>query len=143
MAEVKADLQKAIDSVARWLAVRDHSRYELQVKLAQRYEEDIAAAALMQAEEHGWLADDAEIAERLVNSLNRRNKSRRYIADQLRKRRLPLVNVDGEQEIQKVLDLLIKKFGSVEAIKREDWPRAVRYLKYRGFEDRWIRKVLP
>lgn len=141
VAETENDFKKALDSVARWLAIRDHSIYELKTKLARRFESDVAVQALLEAEARGWLASDEVIAERLAASLDRRGKSKGYISAQLKKRRLPAVSADPESEIEKARACLVRKFGE-EKLTFEQKAKAFRFLKYRGFDDRSIRKAL-
>lgn len=140
-AKKSEELIRAIDSIARYLALRDHSQYELKTKLARRYEDQVIRDAMGEAEARGWLSDEALIAERLVGVLARKNKSRRYIEAQLRKRRLPVVGLNGDGELEKARELLVRKFGE-EKLNFEDKARAFRFLRNRGFEDKWIRKVL-
>lgn len=141
MAERENEFKKALDSVARWLALRDHSLYELKTKLERRYDSKVAADALGEAEARGWLVDDEQIAERLAASLSRRGKSQGYIAAQLKKRRLPAVAGDPESELEKARACLVRKFGE-EKLTFEQKGKAYRFLKYRGFDDRSIRKAI-
>ncbi|NJL24477.1 MAG: RecX family transcriptional regulator [Calothrix sp. SM1_5_4] len=97
---------------------------------------------MREAEEHGWLASEEDVARRLTAALERKLKSRSYIEAQLRKKRLPLPEPDGEVEAEKARALLERKFGSVQEMTFEERGKAYRFLKYRGFHDRWIRQVL-
>lgn len=139
--ETKTEFLRALDSIARLLAMRDHSLHELKTKLSRRFEDDILKAALSEAETRGWLSDEAAIAERLAGALGRKNKSRRYIEAQLKRRRLPAVQMDGDLELEKAKELLIRKFGE-EKLSFEDKAKAFRFLRNRGFDDRSIRQVL-
>lgn len=96
---------------------------------------------MTEAEENGWLTAEDQIAERLVLALERRQKSRRYIEGQLKKRRLPIPKGEAENEIEIVRNLVERKFGS-EKLSFEERAKAYRFLKYRGFADRAIRQVL-
>ncbi len=139
--ETKTEVLRATDSIARYLALRDHSQHELRQKLARRFDSQIIDLAMAKAETYGWLSDENLLAERLVGVLARKNKSRRYIEAQLRRRRLPVVGLTGDDELAKARELLVRKFGE-EKLSFEDKAKAFRFLRNRGFEDRWIRKVL-
>jgi SOS response regulatory protein OraA/RecX len=137
----KGDFNRALDSVARLLAMRDHSVFELKQKLGRRFEEDLVNMVLEEAESRRWLIPEEDVARRLSESLSRRGKSAGYIQAQLRKRRLPEQEVNHEDELEKARSLLVKKFGA-EKLSYEDRAKAYRYLKYRGFADQWIRKAI-
>lgn len=133
--------RRALDAVARFLALRDHSLYELKQKLSRRFDDVMIEHVLAEAEARNWLSSEEDVARRLCEQLSRRGKSRGYIVAQLRKRRLPEVEMKGEDELAKARELLVRKFGA-EKLSYEDKAKAFRFLKYRGFEDRWIRKAL-
>jgi regulatory protein len=133
--------------------MRDHSRFELKTKLSRRFEDEVVESVLAEASERGWLAPDEEIAARAALAYARKLKSRRYIEAQLRKRGLPLVSLAFEEELgldgeaaageaTRARALAERKFGDLSALDYEGRARVFRFLKYRGFEDRWIRQVL-
>jgi regulatory protein len=134
------ELAKAIESIGRYLAARDHSELELKNKLSRRYSEEIVDQALRIAVERNWLVEPARLAERVAEELSRKRKSSRYIQDQLRRRGLPAVERDSELELEKIRRLMSGKFDS--NLSYEDKVKAYRFLKYRGFENALIRKVL-
>lgn len=96
---------------------------------------------MTEAEENGWLVSEEQIAERLVLAFERRQKSRRYIEGQLKKRRLPIPKGEAENETEIARRLVERKFG-IEKLSFVDKAKAYRFLKYRGFEDRAINEVL-
>lgn len=128
--------------MTRYLALRDHSRGELRSKLSRRYESEIVDRLLAEADDHGWLASDESVAERTVAALIRKNKSQRYIQNQLRKRHLPVVKVDQDSELESARTLLERKMGSATGLTWEQKGKAQRFLAYRGFSSQTIRKVL-
>jgi SOS response regulatory protein OraA/RecX len=138
----KSQYAQALDLLTRYLALRDHSRYELQSKLSKRFEPEIVSQVLAEAEAAGWIAEDAVIAERAARSWRNKLKSRRYIEGQLKKRHLPLPARDPESEMQTARALLEKRFGPARELSFDDKGKAYRYMKYRGFDDRTIRMVL-
>lgn len=135
------DYKKALDSITRYLAMRDHSLYELKSKLLRRFDRELVENLLQEAKEYGWLGDEKQIAERLVLALERRGKSPRYIEAQLKKKHLPLPPMRSDNEVEIIERLIQKKFG-VLGLTFADKAKAYRYLKYRGFSDRAIRQVL-
>lgn len=143
----KSDYLKALDRLSRYLALRDHSRHELKTKLSRHFEDELVERVLDEASERGWLAPDEDIAARAALAYARKLKSRRYIEAQLRKRGLAMpvsVPDEGETpaEVDKARALVERKFGDVRALDRDTRAKVFRFLKYRGFEDRWIRQVL-
>lgn len=138
----KSEYVRALDLMARYLALRDHSRHELQTKLSSRFAPDLVDKLLTEAEEKGLLPAPEEIAERAAAAWLRRGKSRAYVEAQLLKRHLPLPARGDEQELQNVKTLVERKFGDPTTLGYEEQGKAYRFLKYRGFADRLIRMVL-
>jgi len=133
---------KALESLARYLAMRDHSETELRTKMRRRFEPDIVEHALIQAKERDWLVAPEKLAQRVIEALGRRKKSHRYIQNALKKRGLPSTTADSEDEIEKIRHLLRSKFVGTQDLSYEEKTKAYRFLKYRGFQDALIRKVL-
>jgi SOS response regulatory protein OraA/RecX len=136
------DLSRALESLARHLAARDHSELELRQKLRRRFEKDIVDQALNFALERNWLLEPEKLAVRATEEFSRRKKSHRYIQDQLRRRGLPPTAANDDAELTKMRGLLQRKFGSAIDLAYEENAQAFRFLKYRGFQDALIRKVL-
>jgi SOS response regulatory protein OraA/RecX len=136
------ELTQALDLLARLLAIRDHSRLELQEKLNKKFPADIVSEALAHAENKRWLQSEAEIAARAALTFQRKLKSRSYIENQLQKRGLPLPPHDEQAEQAGARKLVEKKFGPVEDLNFESREQALRYLSYRGFTESTIRTVL-
>jgi SOS response regulatory protein OraA/RecX len=135
-------LHEALDFIARAVAVRDHSRLELQQKLSTKFSPDVVTEAMARAEASRWLAPETEIAERAALTFERKLKSRAYIENQLQKRGLPLPPRDVQAERQSARNLVEKKYGPVEDLSFESRAQASRYLIYRGFDESTIRTVL-
>jgi SOS response regulatory protein OraA/RecX len=135
-----AQYLEALDLIARYLTVRDHSRYELRTKLSRKYAPEIVERAVVGAEDRGWLGNEAELTERAVLAWRRKLKSEEYICSQLRKRGLPLPQPDTHAELETARRLLLKKFG--EDLDFETKAQAARYLQNRGFTDQIIRMAL-
>lgn len=143
----RSDYSRALDRLTAYLALRDHSRFELRTKLLRRFPPELVERLMDEAERNGWLTAEETISERLVLALERRMKSRRYIEGQLRKKKLPVPPREtvsyGEEsgESERVRALVERKFGPLP-LTFEAKAKAYRFLKYRGFDDRAIKQVL-
>jgi regulatory protein len=134
--------QKAL----RLLAMRDHSRAELERKLAALGTPQEIAAVLDRMAELG-LQSDRRYAEAWV-----RGKARRFGTARL-KTELARRGVDSEtvaevlatgeldSDIERARAVWAVKFGSVAADRRE-WARQARFLQGRGFSSEVITKML-
>ena len=142
----RSEYLRAWDRLTRFLALRDHSRSELEVKLRQReFTPDLVERVLDDAEKHGLITSEVAIASRQREILDRRLKSRRFIDEQLRRRQLPLPapgERDDEIELGKMRELIQRKYGIPDQLSLDERRRAFRFLQYRGFEDRSIQRVL-
>jgi regulatory protein len=149
MDDAEKNFQKALNKAAALLARRNHSEKELREKLLKFYDADLTQRVLQEAWERKWLLPPEELSVLAAKAWTRAHKSARYIQEQLKKRGLPLPVLDEEEELQKMKDLLIKKFraGPGSDSPSFDWDyeqrvKAFRYLKYRGFAERLIRQVI-
>ena len=142
----RSEYLRAWDRLTRFVALRDHSRFELETKLRQRdFSPGVIKRVLTDAEKHGLITSEFAIASRQRELFDRRLKSRRFIEEQLRRRQLPLpapTEADEELELGKMRELVSRKYGSPDRLSFEERQRAFRFLKYRGFEDRSIQRVL-
>lgn len=138
----KTEYARALDLLTRYMALRDHSRHELQQKMSKRFELSLIQQVIADADANGWIPPEEVIAERAARAWSSRLKSRRYIEGQLRKRHLPLPPRDLETETANARELLERKYGPPSALSFDDKGKAYRFMKYRGFDDRTIRMVL-
>ncbi len=134
-------LQQARNSLANYLARRDHSELELRQKLRRRYPETLIEKVIQEALERGWILPPEELAERVTQQLHRKKKGYLYIVRYLKVRGLPPAPADFETEIDKALELISSLFPDV-ANSFEQKQRAYRHLQRRGFEDSIIREVI-
>lgn len=130
------------------LARREHSRRELERKLAR----EGAPAALIrdvldELAAHG-LQSDARYAEALVAARLIRGQGvqriRRELADsgidaEVMNAALASAAIDWQQRAREVCR---QKFGTSAPADRAEWARRARFLQYRGFEAGVIRAVL-
>ncbi len=138
----KTEYARALDLLTQYLALRDHSRHELQQKMSRKFEPTLIQQVIAEADANGWIPPEVLIAERAAQVWNSRLKSRSYIEGQLRKRHLPLPPSDLETEATKARELIEKKYGPPSELNDEDKSKAYRFMKYRGFDDHTIRMVL-
>lgn len=135
-------LLKCLNALAGYLAKRDHSELELQQKLSRRFEKDIVEAALAEAREMKWLLPPEELAEKVKEALGRRNKGSRYIQQYLKKKGLPAVRFDDEEEYMRCLQLLESRFGPSADLDWQEKQKVFRFLTQRGFSSTAIRSAL-
>lgn len=136
----------------RYLAQREHSRAELERKLARHVEDapqasaaDQIAAALDELSAHGLL-DEARVAASVLNSLAPRYGARRLKQTLQAKGLDPtLVTATLQQarssELERARDIWRRRFGAppTDAAERA---RQMRFLAGRGFEGDVIRRVV-
>jgi regulatory protein len=138
----RSSFDRALEALTRYLSVRDHSRFELQTKLERRFDPSTVAEVLAHAARKRLLLKEQTVAENLVEQLARKYKSRRFIENELEKRRLPLPALPAsEQDVLSARLLLRRKFG-VQPLSLEEQAKAYRFLKYRGFDESAIQQVL-
>lgn len=130
----------------RCLAQRDHSRLELNRKLAAHGTEEEVAEVLQGLEEMGLLCD-GRYAESFVRAKAGRFGSGRLRQDLARRGvdqdliAQALAGSEAEDELGRARAVWARKYGHAPADSRE-WARQARFLQGRGFATEIIRKVL-
>ena len=137
-----ADNQRALNSITWYLAKRDHSAHELRKKMSRRHSPEAIEWALAEAKARNLLLDDHALAEQWAKSLARKKRSQQYITGYLRRHKLPPVTLDKEDELAKCRALLETKFGKSANFDREEQPKVIRFLRYRGFDGQTIKRVI-
>ena len=132
--------QRALDYLSR----REHSRRELQHKLAALAEEgDDVEALLDDFQKRGWLSDE-RFAEQVVNTRKSRYGSLK-VAHELREKGVAehLVEqaLSGMDDVKHARTVWQKKFGQMPR-SREEWAKQARFLQSRGFGFDVIKQVL-
>jgi regulatory protein len=135
--------QKAMNAAVRILANRDHSKYELKLKLQHRgFRRQDIDAVILKCERFGYI-DDRRTARVYIIQLKRKCFGRRYIRQALKKKRLMGAAIekilsedypaeDEHQYARKLLDKKMKPFEhETDAHKRKD--KMYRFLNSRGF----------
>lgn len=128
------------------LARREHSRAELERKLAPHADSPEELRRLLDDLEAQTLQSDS----RYVESLARRRAERfgaARIREELRQRGVDVALVDTafselrRTELQRALDLWRRRFGAAAA-NRDERLRQMRFLAQRGFDAEVIRRVV-
>lgn len=136
--------QRALNYLSR----REHSRRELQHKLAAFVEEnndshDEISALLDDFQRRGWLSDE-RFAEQVVHARQSRYGSMK-IAHELREKgvddTLVTKAVDSVDDLRNAKIVWQKKFG-IAPKTREAWAKQARFLQSRGFGFDVIKRVL-
>lgn len=128
------------------LARREHTRQELECKLAQLAENpDEIPALLDDFERRGWLSE-RRFVEQVVASRRRRFGAQR-IAHELRKKGVPGAAISAarqqlqDSELDAARAVWRRKFGA-PPVSARDTARQMRFLQGRGFSLDVIRRVL-
>ena len=137
-----SETAQALKALCAHLGRRDHSRLELQEKLAKHFAPEIIDEVFRIADTKGWLQSEAEIATHAALTFQRKLKSRLYIEAQLLKRGLPPAPHDDARELEIVRMLVIKKFGHPDQLEDGLRRQASIYLRNRGFEEHLIQMVV-
>lgn len=132
-------IQKAMD----YLAMRDHSRSELRMKLSKyHFLPDDIESALNHVETSGWLLPPQALAEKVADQLHRKKKSHFYILKYLQQKQLPPVTRDSERELEKARSLLGGRFSPLSKPSTLDKRQMMVFLKNRGFDHETIQRVI-
>lgn len=126
----------------RWvmhlLSRKNYSRKELREKLSKRYSMTMVTDVLVWAEQNRWMMDEREIAERTVELLQQKNKGKRYILNYLKKRGLPHIDLDMDQELAKAQSLLDAKWPQLIT----QWDELSEYQEKQKFKAKLLRHLI-
>lgn len=137
---MKSAREKAMD----YLAIRDHSRLELETKLSQKnYTPEEIATALDSLEASGFLASAESLSEKVSENLHQKGKSYTYIEQYLESKGLPPVPRDSELELEKAEKLIKSHFSKLSKSSETDKKKMAQFLQNRGFDTETIMKALP
>jgi regulatory protein len=140
-----AELEQA---AVRLLATREHSRAELRRKLMARGGEASAVEGVLDALAERRLQSDARYAEQYVAQRAARGYGPARIRAELRERGIDdAVIADWLDERdpvwkERVAEVARKRFGAACPADFGDRARRARFLEYRGFGAKLIRRVL-
>lgn len=129
------------------LALREHSRQELERKLLRRFEPAVVQQVLENLEQQG-LQSDARFAEQYVYSRSNKGYGPLNIRAELAKRgiaeRLIATWLDDAEQDWQVLMLRVaaKKFGDQPLVDHKEMAKRGRFLSSRGFPSWMINDYL-
>jgi SOS response regulatory protein OraA/RecX len=124
------------------LARRDHSELELRQKLEGHHEESEIEEAIDYIRSRNLLSPADDVAQRLIEGLERKLKSARAINQALENRGLPEMKSDAEREFRKARHLIEAKLAKTGPFDYEEQTRIHRLLAYRGFDEETIHRVI-
>ena len=142
------ELTAAKRQILFYLSRRDHSARELTQKLKKRFEPNTVALAMAWAQEDRWLRDEQELAEVLVQQLQRQGKGKLRIHQILAQKGLPVPKtISQDEELESAQRALVRKLGSKERpVEKEEVEKLrlkmMRFLAQRGYTSEIIRKVI-
>ncbi|MCY4321111.1 MAG: hypothetical protein OXC37_01715 [Bdellovibrionaceae bacterium] len=135
----KKQLNQAIKKISQYLNHRSHSEKELKKKLSKTFSSRIIEKSLEQAKERNWLEPPLELSKKILETLNKKNKSWKYIQSYLMSKELPLPIYSKEKEIEKAQNL-IQKFS--QNSHKKPVLQIKQYLANRSFESDIIDELL-
>ena len=133
--------KSAFDRLVGYLSSRDHSVRELSTKLKRHHENTEIIEALERADELGLLKNPSQIAQQVAASLLRRGKGPQWIQAQLKKKGLPVVSIDPDEETAKARAVVERKFAFDPPLTIEQKTKIYRYLCNRGFRPQVARAI--
>ncbi len=133
--------RSALDKLVSYLAIRDHTEFELRKKLSKNFNFDEISVALEFARENKLMKSPEELSEQLYHELSRKNKGYLYIVKYLRAKGLPHHAINREQELEKARKLVMTKLKIDGMPGHEEKIKIYRLLANRGFDDQTIRTV--
>jgi len=143
-----SDLQEIETTALRLLTAREHSRKELQGKLAARGFDPDGIETVLDALAEQGLQSDARFAELYVEGRVRKGNGPLRIRAELRERGIEEVWIDralepyAEQWREQIRRVHDQKYGAEPAGDRKEQARRARFLEYRGFPAELIAELL-
>ena len=134
--------QVLLNKVKTYLTYRAHSEHELKVKLIKNFNKQEVEKAIQIAKKNKWIPEPEELACQLADELHRKKKGWLFIQAALKKKQLPLTQKQEEREEEKCRWWLEKKFGNIQNFSQKEINKIYRFLSYRGFEERIIKKIV-
>lgn len=139
--------QEACQIAMRLLAAREHSQVELSKKLKARgYEQAIIEGCLDELVSTGFQSDE-RYTEALIRSCLGRGKGLLYLKKIIQERggstqaMLSWIEQESFDWVAHAITVLEKKFGN-QYHHANNHPKALRFLRSRGFDESTIRSVL-
>jgi regulatory protein len=127
-----------------YLAMREHSAFELREKLSRKFTNDEGVDAVIALLIEQRLQSDQRFAEAFVNMRYRQAKGpilivmelkAKGVASDIIERCMEALSLDWNAVVYK---LRLKKFGSSQSLDAKERARQVRFLQSRGFDSQII-----
>ena len=132
----------AVQKIMEYQSRRDHSEWELRRKLGRFYSQEEIEQALKMASDQDLLANPSDLAERTSRVLHERKKGYLFIRNYLKEKGLTLPQRNEDLEIEKAVDIVIRKFHKRAPFSYKEQTQVYRLLHNRGFDEETIRKVI-
>jgi regulatory protein len=132
----------------RYLAAREHSRFELTQRLVKKTQNTALIDRLLNDFERRGLLSDERFTEQYVQMRTRRGYGPLRIRDELRQRGVDQslvdewIDINGSEWRAQIAEVAAHKFGSERAIEAKEQAKRARFLQYRGFPENLIRRYL-
>lgn len=132
----------------RLLAQREHSRHELQAKLARRFADNALCGQVLDDLEGRGLLSDERFTEQYVNSRMRKGFGPLRIRAELRERGVAdelieaWLDLSAEEWLAQLRHAAQGRFGDSAPEDARSQSRQARFLQYRGFPESLIRRYL-
>ena len=130
--------QKLVSHLAR----KPYSARELQEKLARHFSPEEVRDACAWALEVGLIEAPEKMAVRFAEELSRKGKGPRFIAAALKKKGLPAVPFDRENDLECAKKALQRKFKLTGPLPAHLGRKAMQFLSQRGFHTETIRQAV-
>ncbi len=140
-----ADIEAA---AIRLLAQREHSRHELEAKLARRFSDAALCGQVLDGLEGRGLLSDERFTEQYVNSRMRKGFGPLRIRAELRERGVAdelieaWLDLSAEEWLAQLRDAAQGRFGDSPLQDARSQSKQARFLQYRGFPESLIRRYL-
>ncbi|MCB1761270.1 MAG: regulatory protein RecX [Gammaproteobacteria bacterium] len=137
------------EKAIKLLAMREHSRAELQRKLAPRCDDDKQLQQLLDELGDSGLQSDRRFTEAYAEARRNRGFGPIRIRAELLARGIDQALVDSalmaadQTWDEALLAAARQRFGSSKPVDYRQWSRRARFLEYRGFAPASIRRLLP
>lgn len=132
----------AWDRLLGYLGRRDHSETELIKKLVQHHTVEEVENAILRARDHNMIPEPETLAKKTSSALLRKGKGSLFISAYLRKKGLPKIQVDEEDQLMEAARMVTRRLKLEPPITKEQRIKVQRYLMNRGYPGGIVAKVL-
>lgn len=145
----QSDFSRLFAAAVRLLAMREHSRSELETKLSKKTEsKDLLFAVLDELRKENYQSD-SRFAESFVRSRANRGMGPIKIRSELKNRGVDSAIIDEYLDasagkwFDRTAAVYQRKYGDSPILQYSDWSKRARFLQSRGFTSEQINDALP